>query len=116
MRTSKQIAEFCENLLKKRNEMVSTMCSKLNINQATFSMWKKNDVNPSLNILADISKYLEISLDCLVGNESVPQNTIYSFPDDTLEIIKKLELLSREDVEILKEILDIYYKRQLKKS
>ena len=116
MRTSKQIAEFCEGLLRKRGKKTSEMCAELKIPQATFSMWKRNNVNPSLSILADIAKYLGITLDCLVGNEVISPNSLYNFPDDILEIIKKLKSLTEEDFEILKEILDMYYNRELKKS
>lgn len=109
-RNSKEIVEYCERLLRERNDTVYNMCSKIDVDRAKLSMWKQKIVDPRLGALVRISMYLGISIDNLVGLEENSDNTFFYVPDDIKEMIDMLLEISERDRKMIKMNIQNYYK------
>lgn len=59
------------SILKERNINQKTFASAIGISQGNVTDWKKGRSNPSRDVLTRISCYLNVSIDYLLGNESI---------------------------------------------
>lgn len=105
MRTNgKEIAEYCEELLKSRGKRVADMCRATGLRKELFSIWKsRKDVSPQLNTLLLISQYMELSVSQIIGQESEP----YSF--EVKNIADMLKALSPASVKAVGAVTKTYY-------
>lgn len=104
---SKEIAEYCEQILKEKNDTVCNMCSHIGINAAKISMWKKKDCDPRLGTLVDIIQYLGVSLDEFLG--IAPPEERNPVPKDILEMEKMLLDIPENDRRMIQMNIKNYY-------
>lgn len=68
--TGKEIAEFCEALLRNSGRTIAEMCRMTGMKKEMFSMWKSHPaIIPRMDALLKICNYLGISMDTLIGIE-----------------------------------------------
>lgn len=101
-----QLATKIKQLCKLKNITVKTLLSDCEINSGFIHGLEKRGQVPSLNTVAKIAAYLDVSLDYLVGFTNNPQS-IYQGNDSSSDISKSLMLkakdtfLSKEEAEIV---------------
>lgn len=84
------------DLCNKNNESPSSVCRKINITPATYSCWTEESI-PRRATLQRIADYFNVSIDYLLGADSVPTSIC---PDDENPWILKLcELVEKENVD-----------------
>lgn len=77
-----------QNLLKLRKQKKLTqleLADKFNYSDKSISKWEKGESLPSIEVLHELAKFYQVSLDSLVSNED-----IVSAPKKTSEEVKKL--------------------------
>lgn len=104
---SKEIADYCEQILKERNDTVCNMCSHIGINAAKISMWKKKDCDPRLGTLVAIIQYLGVSLDEFLG--IVPPEKRDPIPEDIRNMEKMLLEIPENDRKMIRMNIKNYY-------
>lgn len=68
--TGKEIAEFCDELLKDSGTSIAEMCRITGIKKPVISMWRSHpDVVPKLDTAVAIAEYFQISLSELIGQK-----------------------------------------------
>ena len=79
---------FLENLeleMSKRNITFYKMSSDLNIPYSTFSGWKNRDATPKIDKLVEVSQYLDVPSDKLLG---LPEKDPPKFSEDEIFLIE----------------------------
>lgn len=61
------IAEKIQEILDKKGISSYKMCKDIGMPQATFTKWKNENKNPSIDRIILIAQYLDISIDELTG-------------------------------------------------
>ncbi|UJW59122.1 helix-turn-helix transcriptional regulator [Bacillus sp. A116_S68] len=78
------------------------LAAKLNISKSAVSMYERDEREPSFQLVKELARFFDVSTDDLLGHHDSKQeheNTVLS-----------LEQLSDDEVEYLKESLEIYRK------
>lgn len=80
-----KFTEICDNLLQKAGISANKMMKDLGFSSGLYYQWKKDLQNPSPTKLAAIAKYLDISVDTLMGVEhertvEIISDQIYNIP------------------------------------
>lgn len=104
---TKEIAEYCEQLLKEKNDNIGNMCSKIGVNAAKIAMWKKKDCDPRLGTVVAIVQYLGISFDEFLG--IVPPEQRDPVPVDIREMEKMLLKIPENDRKMIQMNIKNYY-------
>lgn len=66
-----------ERLIQSRKEkglIQQDMATYLRIGRTTYVKYETGDIQPPVDMLNDIAKYLDVSIDYLLGNSDYPQN------------------------------------------
>lgn len=68
--TGKEIAEFCDKLLKMSGRTIAEMCRSTGMKKEVFSMWRSHPSTvPRLDSLLSISSYLGLTVSQIIGQE-----------------------------------------------
>lgn len=74
MRTSAEFVEILENYLKGKKISRRQFCALVDIPNSTISSWKAKNVLPSIELVAKVAKFMNVSLDWLVYGESIVED------------------------------------------
>lgn len=85
----------------------SELAEKLDISNNHISAIENGREKPSLDIFINICKELKVTPDYLLLGSIHPNNT-------SLDIIESLRLCSKEDIEFIREIIELLVKRNQK--
>ncbi|MDO4605482.1 MAG: helix-turn-helix transcriptional regulator [Helcococcus sp.] len=104
------MAKFQERIRKLRSDAQITMeqlAKALGVSKSRINMWENAGTVPKEDILVKISKYFNVSVDYLLGNEKMegkePEN-------EKLEILQRgLEKLDDKDLEKAKGVLSAIF-------
>lgn len=104
-----EFVERVDFLLKQRGETRVNIVNTLNIAKNSFNNWHTNGNIPPGNILYEIAKYLDVSMEFLLtGTESGCKTD-----DDITESVMKLKRLTQEQrkpvIELIKNQCDYWY-------
>ena len=77
MRTSSELVEILDNYLKEKNLSRRQFCALVDIPNTTISSWKTKNVLPSIEFVAKIAKFMNVSLDWLVNGDLVEEYEIF---------------------------------------
>lgn len=74
MRTSAELVEILDNFLQARNLSRRQFCILVDIPNSTVASWKSNNVSPSIELVAKVAKFMNVSLDWLIYGESIVED------------------------------------------
>ena len=78
------------------------LANKLNVTKSSVNMWENGGSIPKDNILIEISKIFDVSIDYLLGNEKrkekLPENKTLSYLQRNLEKLDNAKLNQAEQV------------------
>lgn len=69
IRSSAELVEILENYLKEKKISRRQFCALVDIPNSTISSWKSKNVLPSIELVAKVAKFMNVSLDRLVYGE-----------------------------------------------
>lgn len=69
IRSSAELVEILENYLKEKKISRRQFCALVDIPNSTISSWKSKNVLPSIELVAKVAKFMNVSLDWLVYGE-----------------------------------------------
>lgn len=61
--------ETLKSLIKSRNLSIEKFMNALEMSEANYYRWKNHKSTPSMQSLISISKFFDVSIDCLIGGE-----------------------------------------------
>lgn len=104
---NKIFSERIKLLRKNSNMTMEALATKLNVTKSRISMWENNGTVPRQEILVDISKLFNVSIDYLLGNENM-QGEKPSKPK--LQVLQRgLENLNNDELEKAKTVLSAVF-------
>ena len=56
-----------QNLMKEKHISIEKLMKSLNMSEANYYRWKKNDNKPAMQSLIAIAKYFDVTIDYLIG-------------------------------------------------
>ncbi len=68
---NKTFSERIKKLRSNKNLSLDKLASELGINKSRVAMWENNGTVPRDDILIKLSKYFDVSIDYLLGNEKM---------------------------------------------
>lgn len=69
MRSSSELVAILDDYLESRKISRRQFCALVGIPNSTISSWKSKNVLPSIELVAKVSKFMNVSLDWLVTGE-----------------------------------------------
>ena len=97
MRTSSEFVEILENYLKEKKISRRQFCALVDIPNTTISSWKSKNILPSIELVAKIAKFINVSLDWLVYGDLVDnQDNTYENPYSRRSILYRIEIVLRQ--------------------
>lgn len=100
MRSSAEFVEILENYLKDKKISRRQFCAIVDIPNSTISSWKSKNVLPSIELVAKVAKFMNVSLDWLVYGEQFDnaneQNTLEN-PCSRKSILYRIEIVLRQN-------------------
>ena len=97
MRTSSEFVEILENYLKEKKISRRQFCALVDIPNTTISSWKTKNILPSIELVAKIAKFMNVSLDWLVYDDIVEnQDNTYENPYSRRSILYRIEIVLRQ--------------------
>lgn len=100
MRTSAEFVEILENYLKTKKISRRQFCSLVDIPNSTISSWKTKNVLPSIELVAKVAKFMNVSLDWLVyGNlfEGENDSNTSTNPSSRKNILYRIQTILRQN-------------------
>ena len=104
--------ELCINNSSKPNPVAKD----LGISSSVLTKWKNGISYPNGEILINIAKYFDCSIDYLVGLSDCPKSYNHEITSSDIEILKKLHSLPEDSKEEIIHMLDYKYNRFQEKS
>lgn len=100
-------AERIKKLRNDRNLSLDGLAKELEINKSRIGMWENNGTVPRDDILIQLSKYFNVSIDYLLGNEKMEDKE----PDsESLQYLQRgLEKLDEGRLEKAKKMLSVMF-------
>jgi len=102
MRTCVQLVEILENYLKEKQISRRQFCTLVNIPTSTIASWKAKNVLPSIELVAKLARFMNVSLDWLVYGENpettLSENTAEN-PYSRKSILYRIEIVLRQNNE-----------------
>lgn len=93
-------------ILAERNINQKTFASAIGVSQGNVTDWKKGRSNPSRDVLSRISGYLNISIDYLLGNESLPDADSIVLTPQEEDLIRSYRRLNSDGKKKINDYLD----------
>ena len=100
MRTSTEFVEILDNYLKEKKISRRQFCALVDIPNTTISSWKTKNVLPSIEFVAKIAKFMNVSLDWLVNGDIVDnasQENTYENLTSRRSIVYRIEIILRQN-------------------
>ncbi len=99
MRTSSEFVEILEKYLKEKKISRPQFCALVDIPNTTISSWKTKNTLPSIEFVAKIAKFMNVSLDWLVNGE-LYEETLKENSDSNIysrqNILYRIEIILRQ--------------------
>lgn len=99
MKNGVELVEILDNFLKSKNISRRQFSTLVDIPNSTIATWKSKNILPSVDLLAKIAKFMNVSLDWLVYGElfenANEQNT-YENPCSRKNILYRIEIVLRQ--------------------
>ena len=76
IRTSSELVDILDNYLKEKKISRRQFCALVDIPNSTISSWKSKNVLPSIELVAKVAKFMNVSLDSLVYDSTESFNEI----------------------------------------
>ncbi|MGN0757134.1 helix-turn-helix transcriptional regulator [uncultured Treponema sp.] len=102
MRTSAEFVEILENYLKEKKISRRQFCVLVDIPNSTISSWKAKNVLPSIELVAKVAKFMNVSLDWLVYGEQYENANEFNNdenPCSRKNILYRIEIVLRQNNE-----------------
>lgn len=97
MRKSSEFVEILEDYLKEKKISRRQFCALVDIPNTTISSWKTKNILPSIELVAKIAKFMNVSLDWLVYGDLVEnQVKTYENPYSRESILYRIEIVLRQ--------------------
>lgn len=99
MRSSAEFVEILENFLKEKNISRRQFCALVDIPNSTISSWKSKNVLPSIELVAKVAKFMNVSLDWLVYGElfdDADKLNVLENPCSRRSILYRIEIVLRQ--------------------
>ena len=100
MRTSAEFVEVLEDYLKKKRISRRQFCALVDIPNSTISSWKSKNVLPSIELVAKVAKFMNVSLDWLVFGEqfdNANKQNVLENPFSRKSILYRIEIVLRQN-------------------
>ena len=100
MRSSADFVEILENFLKEKNISRRQFCALVDIPNSTISSWKSKNVLPSIELVAKVAKFMNVSLDWLVYGElfdDADKLNVLENPCSRRSILYRIEIVLRQN-------------------
>ena len=95
-------------LIEKHGMQQKDLAKEINISPSVFSDWKKGRIKPSIDVLAKIADYFNVSTDYLLGKTDNPAPAGIAYVMDYNENDLVIEV-SPEDREKLLKLMDVAF-------
>ena len=102
MRISAEFVEILEKFLKEKKISRRQFCGLVDIPNSTISSWKSKNVLPSIELVAKVAKFMNVSLDWLVYGEQFDNaNELNNLenPYSRKSILYRIEIVLRQNNE-----------------
>ena len=102
MRTCVQLVEILENYLKEKQISRRQFCTLVDIPTSTIASWKAKNVLPSIELVAKLARFMNVSLDWLVYGQTTeisPNENTYDNPYSRKSILYRIEIVLRQNNE-----------------
>ncbi len=114
MRDGIEFVEILDNYLKEKGLSRRQFCSLTDIPNSTIGTWKSKNVIPSVELVAKVAQFMNVSLDWLVYGEQYENansiNTTYN-PYSRRSILSRIEkYLIRDDVDTGSDLQTLFKK------
>ena len=99
MRTSAEFVEILENYLKEKKISRRQFCALVDIPNSTISSWKSKNVLPSIELVAKVAKFMNVSLDWLVYGEQYENASEFNNDENQLSrrnILERIKIVLRQ--------------------
>jgi len=100
MRTCGQLVEILEAYLEEKKISRRQFCALVDIPTSTIASWKAKNVLPSIELVAKLARFMNVSLDWLVYGEN-PETTLRENTDENLysrkSILYRIETVLRQN-------------------
>lgn len=100
MRTSAEFVEVLENYLKEKKISRRQFCALVDIPNSTISSWKSKNLLPSIELVAKVAKFMNVSLDWLVYGEQFDEadkQNVLENPFSRRSILYRIEIVLRQN-------------------
>lgn len=97
------IIERLEEERKRQKKTQKEIAKAMEVDQGSYSNYKKKNQEPNATKLTKAAKYLKIDLQYLITGEAPEDQTL---TEEELKIISKYRSLEQEAQELLKKIID----------
>lgn len=98
MRTSAEFVEILESFLQRKKLSRRQFCALVDIPNTTISSWKSKNVLPSIELVAKVARFMNVSLDWLVFGEQfddADKNNVLENPYSRRSILYRIEIAIR---------------------
>ena len=102
MRNSAEFVEILETYLKEKKISRRQFCALVDIPNSTISSWKAKNVLPSIELVAKVAKFMNVSLDWLVYGEQYENANDFNSdanPGSRKNILDRIEIVLRQNNE-----------------
>ena len=99
MRNGIELVEILDEFLKEKKLSRRQFCALTDIPNSTIGTWKSKNVMPSVDLVAKVAKFMNVSLDWLVYGEifeNEPEENNNENPYSRVNIQYRMEIIMRE--------------------
>lgn len=86
---------------KKRGLSQGDIASQLGCSANVYSRYERGERQPSIEMLLDLSRVLDVSVDFLIGNHDVESSSLSSYETELVRLSRLADERSKEDVLLL---------------
>lgn len=106
IRSGSEFVDILEDYLKKKNLSRRQFCAMVDINPSTIGAWKSKNVMPSVDLVAKVAKFMNVSLDWLVNRDENIIESIQEPEDLSYDINTQKKLSSDAFLSLLDKLLE----------
>jgi len=99
MRTSAEFVKILEDFLEEKKISRRQFCSLVDIPNSTISSWKSKNLLPSIELVAKVARFMNVSLDWLVFGEQFDGANESNTPENPYSrhsILNRIEIILRQ--------------------
>jgi len=118
------IGERIKMLRKINNISQANLAKKIGVSSGNVGDWERGRAKPGMDALISLIQYFDVSADWLLLGKGMPdqsagdsdENELFPVTDLEKDIILKFRQFDLRDQEDIKDIIDIKYRRMLKRN